>query len=226
MARLISIRSLRSRIASYGCDTEGYQWVPKLKNSTSNVMVTADTIIRTGEARTPAENWREILSARAVYKVGRFRFERRGRSRTAGLVSFLRSVLLCNGFKSVLLATANHAGRYFKPEPWLEPWHQIPKKDERAARLFRGLLIRPGKRCGIVCSLPSEAEKIVALARWLWSFRCRNLYLFMGRDLRVVVCHEQDLHLCSLNRSLVSKLSKLAASRGLAIAPFGIQQCN
>lgn len=112
-----------------------------------------------------------------------------------------------------------------------EPWLTRADRGSRYARTLRAYGIREGMQCAIRCELGSDTRFILSLANDTWTrVYWRNLYVFIPPDVKLVICHERDIHVCirrmDHRHGLLTQALTLASRHELSVLPFDKQFCS
>ncbi len=226
MPMVVNLNDAREMLQVVPISLSQYFWNDIAQSRSHNIMVLTDYIRDAGMAPFPnivefsdSDLFKEYVHLNRVW----IRTERPNFTK---LLHFLRVAILNEGHKRALLLTFNDSEYELKPDPWLPDWGMAehtrqPSIDEQ----LDALGIRPGLACGILCDLPSELPTVGEYASWFWR-REENLYIFCDDNVRIVICHEGDIHFCSLDEDYIIRICSLAERNNLFIAPFDSQQCN
>jgi len=204
--------------------SDGYFWTHGAKLRAGNLLISPDRWAEIDPHDLPTV---QSPGDTAYCIKGRW-FARVRASRCKSLTGILRHILAGSACDNALILPSNDALKGIT----LEGWMRKSERDRlcgnrRCQRLFDRLGIRPGSACGIECHLPKDAASVIELARWCWASHGRNAYVLLpALRTKIVICHEHDLHVCSLDHAFIqSVIEAVRAHPSLRLAPFELQQC-
>lgn len=227
MLHPIPLAETRQVTESMGLD-QHLRWCPERAPSSRNAMILTDPLLeeRVDPYATIAADLKsggtESLSLRMAYHVGRVYWARRQDPDVDALMRFLRKTLAAKRGHGLLVQSI---GDDSGPEPWVLPNEtESLAREPKMSELFARVGLTPGDARPLRCELQEDADDIELIGRWSMSSGWRNTYLLVD-DLKILMCHEQDLHFCSTSATTVESIVTLARSEGLVVAPFDIEHC-
>jgi hypothetical protein len=227
MARRVELSAAAAVLRESKTCLRGYAWYKRVGGATRNIMILSDPLEEL--AFDPLDNPERLHRRKFFncYRANERYFVRTHAPRLSKLLRFLGEAMESFGSRSIILLPDNEAVHGFCPDPWIWKHDLHGLQRSRAVRgLFEDLGIGVGDRCAIKCRLPEDISSITQLASWYWHLHGRNLYIVCGRRWRLVVCHERDLHVCSLDHDIVRFVCRAAKEAGLELAPFDTQHCQ
>jgi hypothetical protein len=227
MKRIDDLPYLARWISRMGLECgEGLFWKSSRCSSARNVVCLDDHIVELAPECADLRKL-DVARYRSAIAVGGRIFARSGQPDISRLVAALGDILGGLGSCPVLLLTTNHGPNGLTLEPWImecDRSHLVDRPQVQA--VFSDLGIGEEDVCGIEGSLPENLPSIKTLAQWYWTRYGRNLYLLCAERVKVIVCHEQDVHLCSADEDLMKAMIDNAERAGLKVAPYESQQCG
>lgn len=225
MAHRLDLQSVSVRLQEFGVELSEYYWADALEPSTRNIMILSHPLKEIQESQ--LDDFRFVDGVDDIYqRDGRY-YVRFHETDIAGLVDFLHESLSSLSYSSIMMLTTNFDDDALWPDPWIMDFDVKLFDDfSEVAVLFSRLGIRIDDRCGIECDMPDDLSVIRILANWYLNRYGRNLYLFCGSDLKILVCHEDDLHFCGKDAALIESIRERAKNVGLTVLPFEKERCG
>lgn len=220
MAQILNIEAAELALDHLGLQrTEGFFWKPELRPVPVNCWFTPDEWVNAD-----AIKWQD-----EVPLVGGQRYPRWRRGPEPGdvqrLTSVFRASLASLGHSRLVLSTPGFYPRDRGLTPWFHEFDIPHLKGQPAESVFADLGICVDDNPPVEAQLPEDLEKVTAVAEWCWIRYGRNLYCFVDDTMKIVVCHETDLHFCARNLEPLQAMLHVATNAGLHLAPLQSQQC-
>lgn len=227
MMSRINSATLGPRLRTMGLSTYYYQWNNRPRSRAVNIMVLSDPI--RSYAKDPSRNIGWLLKQENFqgYKMNGKLYVRTKRPKLTALITFLRKCIELGKHRQVVALKQNEYKGKLIPDPWYLKCDQNScDLRSTAGEMFSQLGITERTRCGILIEGTDKAAQVCRLAKWNWRRGGQNLYLLCDSVLKVLVCHEGDIHIGSRSSSVLTPYKRLASHIGLFVAPFEIEQCH